>query len=390
MHRNADEGAARVTGWHVECCETLDDCARHLPAWAALSDCATYGEWFAGPDWLLPFLSTYFADRRLAVYFMYQDGALVGVVPLVQGQHREGFCRPDWELPVNPHVRRIGILANVSPQRVLSEVLERTNKASGVTRSSCIGLLQVPEGEWLDLAVRSTARAVGLVRNTVRERRSALVDVKDGWDAYVATRSRDQLHPLRKERKLRARGAGTWAFVATPNGDGFEDRWERVLHVEARSWKQANGTSLLNDPGADLFYRSVALSQSRRGSLRIDLLEHDGEPVAHTLGVVYGTTYYLLKHSYDETFRALSPGFQLLWYTMQQRVTEGCTRLDLLGDEMPWKRAVATSLPRYVSHQLFAPSDLRCQLCRLTEQVVKPAARALGMQRLAEWYRHAW
>jgi CelD/BcsL family acetyltransferase involved in cellulose biosynthesis len=368
----------------VQCCETLESCTPFLADWAALAETAAFGEWFAGPEWIIPLIKTYFTASRLAICFVYKGEALVGVVPLTEEAHGSNHCRPHLAFPVNPHVRRIGLLASVRPEEVLQVVFAHLAVRSQPVSRSCLGLLQVPEGEWLDCAVRTAAEQSGLARLTQFETRSAVIDVPNGWQEYVASRTSEQLHPLRKQRKLKARNSEQWEFRETEATGDFADCWARVLHVESRSWKHADGTSLVNDLGAEPFYWAVAMRHAQRGKLRIDLLERNGEPVAHTLGVVHGRSYYLLKHSYDEAHRALSPGFQTLWFTLERRVAEGCTRLDLLGDEMSWKRAVATSLPRYVSHQLFTPTSLACQWCRLTEQVLKPIARAVEVKRLAK------
>ena len=351
-------------------------------AWERLADDAEFGDWFAGPLWLLPLIRTYFEKQQLAICFVYDADVLIGVVPLAQGSHASNRCRPHWALPVNAHVRRIGVLARSAPDEVLWAAIEHLKRVPPLLLEHCAGFLQVPKGDWLDHAVRRVAQKSSLAIHTVTETRSAVIDAPDGWQRYVSTRTSEQLHPLRKRRKLQAKGAGRWEFRSCEVGGGFADAWERVLHVEGKSWKHSTGTSLLNDPGAEEFYGAVASAHAERGTLRVDLLEHEGEPVAHTLGVIHRNVYYLLKHSYDEAHRTLSPGFQLLWHSMEQRVTEGCVRLDLLGDEMPWKSAVATSLPQYVSHLLFSPASLSCQWCRLSEQVIKPFARAAGVKRI--------
>lgn len=336
------------------------------------------GEWFAGPQWLLPLLRTYFADRNLAVTFVYDGGALVGVVPLISGATAGQRCTPVLSMPVNTHVRRIGMLSRGQSSQLLATVLEQHISQAGVR--SCVAIRQVLSASDFERSTLNAARTLGLVTNVFEESRSAVIDVHDGWDHYVATRTGEQLHPLRRRRKMDK--AGGWQFRLADTGAAFDESWQRLLHVERRSWKERAGTSISNEPGADAFYGAVARANAAGGTLRLHLLEHQGVPVAHTLGVVHGHTYYLLKHSYDEAHKALSPGFQLLWHVMRESVTEGCTRIDLLGDAMSWKVSVATSLPSYGSYMLFRAGNLRCQQCRLTNQVLKPMARRLGVKRI--------
>lgn len=352
-----------------------------MDAWSHLAESAEFGEWFAGPQWIVPLLATYFSDRRHSIYFVYERSRLVGVVPFVGSARNVGACSAKLALPVNAHVRRIGMLCAYSPALVLAAVLQHVRATRGLGRS-CVGLLQVPVGDWFDRSIRECAIVTGLSRHSISETRSAIIELPNGWDAYVATRTGEQLHTLRKQRKLKGKGLDTWELSTVGEKVTLPEAWGSILHVEERSWKHETGTSLVNDPGASSFYGMVAESHAMNGRLRIDLLRRNDVAVAHCLGVVYGQTYYLLKHSFDEAHRGISPGFQLLWYALGKRADEGCTRLDLLGDEMSWKRALATSLPEYVSHRLFEPTALMCQLCRFTDDVLKPAARKMGVKRL--------
>lgn len=371
-------------------CRTLDEAQPHVSAWEELSRDAhagrAHGEWFAGPLWLIPLLRTYFSDKTLALVFLYDGPKLNAVIPLAQGTTLGAPCPATYSLPVNTHVRRIGILSRIDQRVAVAEAM-RQLFATGVrgVSTGCIALRQIERGSALATAVQATAMDDGLSLNVMEESRSAVVDVPHGWEAYLATRSREQLHPLRKRKRMDR--AGGWQFSRVDDARPLDSAWEGLLHVERRSWKQEAGTSIDNEPGAATFYREVARANARVATLRLHLLELHGVPVAHTLGAVHGRTYYLLKHSFDEAHRQLSPGFQLLLHVMQESVAEGCTRLDLLGDTMSWKVAVATSQPEYASYMLFPRSNVRCQLCRLTNQTLKPIARALGVKRLANLVR---
>lgn len=369
-----------VTCWNREAVEA------HLDAWKLLSARASsggvQGEWFAGPNWLLPLLETYFPARSWQLHFVYAGAQLAAVVPFLAGESSDGPCNAGATLPVNSHVRRIGVLSLLPYERLLSAVLPHIMRhaiqlSNGRPRRRCLAFRQIGVDDPLRAALFGAAAQLGWKINTFEETRSAVVDMSEGWDAYVASRTGEQLHPLRRRKKMDK--AGGWVFHRADRMFGFDESWRRLLEVERASWKHGEGTSIANEPGANAFYSSVARACAAEGQLRVHLLEHDGKPVAHTFGVVAGATYYLLKHSYDNAHRSLSPGFQLMWHVMQESVTEGCTRIDFLGDAMSWKVALATSLPRYQSHMLFPASNLRCQACRITQQVIKPAARRMGL-----------
>ncbi len=373
----------------VVTCQDRASVDAHLEAWKLLSAHASsgkaQGEWFAGPNWLLPLLEVYFAERSWQLHFVYARGQLTAVLPLVAGASGNGPCRAGATLPVNSHVRRIGLLSLLPYQELLTVVLPHAvghiaQRHDGNARRQCIALRQTADNDPLRAAAFDTAAQLGWKVNTFEETRSAIVDIAEGWDAYAASRSGEQLHPLRRRKKMDK--AGGWVFRRADHTLGVDESWRRLLEIESASWKHGEGTSIANEPGADAFYSGVARACAAEGQLRLHLLEHDGKPVAHTFGVVTGNTYYLLKHSYDSAHKALSPGFQLMWHVMQESVAEGCTRIDFLGDAMSWKVALATSLPSYQSLMLFPASNLQCQACRIMQQVIKPAARRMGLGRL--------
>lgn len=373
----------------VVTCQNKEAVEAHLGAWRLLSASASsgcaQGEWFAGPNWLLPLLEVYFAERAWQLHFVYAGAQLAAVVPFVDGASGDGPCNAGATLPVNSHVRRIGVLSLLPYEQILAAVMPHTMRhtsqlKNGQGRRRCLAIRQIGDDDPLRAAVFEASSQLGWKINTFEETRSAVVDIAEGWDSYVASRTGEQLHPLRRRKKMDK--AGGWVFHQANRVYGFEESWRRLLEIERSSWKHGEGTSIANEPGANAFYSSVARACAAEGQLRLHLLEHDGKAVAHTFGVVTGTTYYLLKHSYDNAHRSLSPGFQLMWHVMQESVAEGCTRIDFLGDAMSWKVALATSLPRYQSHMLFPASNLRCQACRFTQQVIKPAARQLGLGRM--------
>ena len=360
-----------------------------MAAWSALAtDAASgraHGDWFAGPLWLAPLVETYFHDSLLRLLFVYRRGKLAGAIPFVSGGASGTSCAPGWSLPVNSHVRRIGLLARVPLPEVVIPALETVLGDVPHGNRRCVAMRQVIRGSALADALASVAGEGRFSMNTVEESTSAVVEVPDGWAAYEATRSGEQLHPLRKRRRMKK--DGTWEYRAAHAEAGFDDAWEQLLHVERHSWKQAAGTSIVNEAGASAFYGAVARGHVAEGRLRLHLLTRNGVPVAHTFGVVHGRTYYLLKHSYDEAHRQFSPGFQLMWHVMQECVAEGCDRLDLLGDVMTWKAALATNFPRYASHMIFPVGNLRCQYCRFTNEVLKPAGRRLGVKKVLQAFR---
>ncbi len=86
---------------------------------------------------------------------------------------------------------------------------------------------------------------------------------------------------------------------------------ERFLDLEARGWKGAKGTALLQDSGLAAFARTMTRLMARQGKCRVDSLELDGRAVAMAIVLRSGDRAYFWKTAYDETLASRSPGKQL-------------------------------------------------------------------------------
>jgi CelD/BcsL family acetyltransferase involved in cellulose biosynthesis len=376
--------SAPATGLSVVTATSLSQLEDRLLEWRHLDVSAEHGEWFAGPDWLLPWFANFANGAVPFVHFVYQEAELVGVVPLL---HRlsttRRLCRPSLETPVNPHVRRVGALARQPLALVYASVFAHL-RASGQPLSVSLRQLALDGAD--DIALRYVLEQQGMLEFSREESAGAIIDLSPGWESYLASLSRDARRGrTRKSKKLQ--DLGGWHIRMVTDTGGLTEVWPSVLQIESRSWKHPIGTSINRDPGADGFYRQVAERCAAGGSLRLALLEHDGEPVAHALSVARGGVYYALKTSYDESYRDLSTGSVIMWHAIEQAATEGCHTFDFLGDLMEWKSHLVTHTPRYVSRTVFDPGQWGCRAVRFAEQRLKPLGRRLGLATLRQRLR---
>lgn len=110
--------------------------------------------------------------------------------------------------------------------------------------------------------------------------------------------------------KLSSLGAADIANVRTPRG--ARDAFEIFLAMENRSWKGANGTSLLSDDGDAAFARRLIGDLATRGNASVALLRVEGKPVAAQVLLYSGTMAYTWKIAFDAEFSKYSPGALLI------------------------------------------------------------------------------
>ena len=170
-----------------------------------------------------------------------------------------------------------------------------------------------------------------LMRGPVQER--LRIDLSGGtaeWWARRSPRFRQRMRRLRDEAGSQA----VWfEDVSAMDPDAL---FERVLAIEAGSWKGRDGTGLA---AADLaaFYRQMATRLAGCDQLRALVARRDDADVGYILGGVRGRTYRGLQLSYVEAARDLGIGHLLQWEQLERLALEGSTVYDL-GMDMAYKR----------------------------------------------------
>jgi len=352
------------SGLRVEEVAATGDLGRYRADWDALAERAPGAELFETRPWVTAWLATYWADRPLAFLFVYSGDTLIGLAPLLDDRLGEIGCPRSLVTPVNPHARRCGLLADGDPETVVAVLLshlEGTRRGARIRLRCC------------DAASAAVAAIGGQApRSLVRRKDSTpIIRLEGGWDAYLASRPRHLRHELtRKRKRLDLEWDAKWIGVA--DAAGVERAMTDVLRIERNSWKDREGTSLVSEPSAAAFYNRVARSCAPRGWWRVELLYLDGQPVAHLLAAVYRGTYYALKTSYDEAYRAWSPGIVLFQHVIHSAFEEGLATFDFLGEEARWKDELANDFRHHVDACAFTGPAWRCRWDRVRSTRIKP------------------
>jgi CelD/BcsL family acetyltransferase involved in cellulose biosynthesis len=112
--------------------------------------------------------------------------------------------------------------------------------------------------------------------------------------------------------------------------------YERIVRVEARSWKGLGGVGI--DSGSmHEFYRAMLPRLARHDRLRVIFARREGRDVGYILGAVFLGTYRGLQFSFDDEDRELALGNLCQYRQILALCDEGVTRYDL-GTDMEYKR----------------------------------------------------
>jgi CelD/BcsL family acetyltransferase involved in cellulose biosynthesis len=139
----------------------------------------------------------------------------------------------------------------------------------------------------------------------------------------------------RHRRKLEAEG--DLAFEVNDGGDRLDALLDEHFTLEASGWKGENGTAIASTPESRAFYTNLARWAADRGWFRLIFLRLSGKPVACDYALVHNGVLYTLKAGYDESYRSFGPGALLLHDEIAYCFEQGVERIDLLGNEEPFK-----------------------------------------------------
>jgi CelD/BcsL family acetyltransferase involved in cellulose biosynthesis len=161
-----------------------------------------------------------------------------------------------------------------------------------------------------------------------------------GTDGFLARRSSSFRERLRQaERKAARAGVHFEPVPAATEADAIA-LYDRLLAVEARSWKGLSGEGLLV-PSMQEFYRHMLPMLAPTQALRARVGRRGGDDVAMIVGAVIetceGPTYRGLQFSFDDAHRALSLGNLAQLDQIRSLSDEGVACYDL-GSEVDYKR----------------------------------------------------
>lgn len=295
---------------------------------------------------------------------------LVGAIAIVR---RRGRVEP----PGNFETPAVGIVSSdtAAEAAIVREMLSaawREVRLDHLPDSG--GLRPLLEAE----AVRSGFRVVTQVGM-----RSPVVDTRDGWDEYWASRSRNLRHNVERCRRRADEMGGVALEVLAPGrpGDGLDALLDDVFAVEGSGWKTREGTAIVNDPTTRLYYTTLARWAASEGWLRLSFLRVGDRIAASCLSVEAHGTHYALKIGYDEGFRRISPGHLVLHGLIRRTFGTGLRRFDFAGHDEAYKLSWATSVDEHRVVTLFprtVPGRLAHRLRRARVRAAhSPTARLL-------------
>ena len=351
---------------------TRQDLDEYRVPWEELLAAAPDAGLFDTYEWLSTWLEFFWQGRAITFLLVHDKDRPVALLPLVSDEVGEIGCKHTLTLPINSYATRADLIGQAVTSEIVETLCDYLQKAH---RPVCLRLSSIETTSKLFLSFKQLAHDQKMGIHESFAKICPIVRVDGDWEGYLASRSKHVRQEIRrKRRKLERAGAIRWRSVTSP--DDSREAMQDILHIEQRSWKEANQTSFTAVQGLADFYDVLSLRCAQRGWLRNYILYIDDIPVAHMTGMVYRNEYYALKTSYDEHYRELSPGAVLAAYVLEQGFAEKLRVIYFLGIPSRWKNELANGVREHVNCCVYAQNAYRCHMCSFFHSRMKPAIKS--------------
>lgn len=166
---------------------------------------------------------------------------------------------------------------------------------------------------------------------------TARVAVEGTFDAYWSARGKNLRQNVRKQLAKVEQDGTVPRFDCVTEPQGVAEAIAQYGRLESAGWKAQGGTAIGAGNAQGRFYRSVFEAFCARGAGRIYRYWLGDRVVAMDLCVVDGPVLVVLKTTYDESLRAVSPASLLRFAYFRALFDEGAIRsIEFYGKVMDW------------------------------------------------------
>lgn len=163
------------------------------------------------------------------------------------------------------------------------------------------------------------------------------VDIEGSFDDYWNSRGKNLRQNLRKQRNKLASQGTTTAMRVIRESQEMAAAIARYGALESAGWKAQQGTAIHPDNAQGKYYRRLLETAAQRDQAAVYEYLIDGRSVAMNLCLERNGVLVVLKTTYDESIKLLSPASLLREEELQAIFREGrVRRIEYYGRLMEW------------------------------------------------------
>ena len=269
--------------------------------------------------WLREWWREYGDDGRLAVQVAYQDGRLVGALPL---------CARPW--------RGLGVLSFLGgDQSALADLLVDPNDGAVAAKALVERATQTPHdfADLFGMPVGSRlARELGPARLHLLERVEApVLDVDGDWDAVYRDRVSSKARAQHRRRRRHLSSLGKLETVVARTADELGAALEDGFRLHLLRWEGRPDGSRFATPSGQRFHRAAIQRLAELDAARIVTLKLDGRAIAFHYLFLFERSMYVHRIGFDPAYGRYSPGLLNTLDALETAIDEGATKVEFLG-----------------------------------------------------------
>ena len=286
---------------------------------------------FLSPAWFAVWASAIAPRPRILV--AHRGGRVMGLLPLLWERRRlAGMPARVLRSLSDNHSQRFDVLLSPSEPQPAAAALWRHLRR--LDDWDAIELREIPDGPSGAARLCAEAQAGGHHTGARPAMRSPFIELSAGVERLGSAKFRANLR--RRKKKLEAEVGPLTLERVEARGPELEAALDEGLALEKAGWKGAKKSAIACDPRLRRRYLQLARSFQARGQLALCFLRAGGRRVAFHFAMIEEGVYFLFKPGFDPQLSHYGLGHLLVEAVIQG--LPGLRELDLLGDDMPWKR----------------------------------------------------
>lgn len=162
------------------------------------------------------------------------------------------------------------------------------------------------------------------------------ISISGSFSEYWAQRGKNLRHNLKRQRNQLARQEMECHVEMVTSPAEVSAAVAEYARLESAGWKAGGGTAVKDNDSQGRFYTGMLQEHCSRERGRIYRFLLAGRVVAMDLCVDNGSTFVILKTSYDETIPNLSPALLMREEYFRELFGSGIRRIEFYGRVMDW------------------------------------------------------
>lgn len=315
-------------------------------------------------DWTSALCDNFLSDQPQKVIVLHDGGDIVGVLPFFERKTKStGFSAREISPIVELYGGRGGFVVKDNSPSYLGSMLEFLYELKDWDTFT----FTIIDGGAAANAFEQMAHSRGYVVDTLSKSYRPFLSLTQDWDSYFSQLDSKFRYNFRHcEKKLK--GFGSVQFKTYETKEASIEFIDTMLQIERRSWKEKAGTSITTNLYQERFYKLFTPRAVENGWFLGLLLTVNDVPIAHQCGIVFENIFHNLKTSYDESYKAVSPGHLITGFAIRELYRRGVAIYDFHGDpewyKMRWAKTTYSQI-----HYIMYNKTWRARLARMKLKV---------------------